>query len=158
MDKDFLQSLKHRGFTARIKRLGDTMLYDSKKYYLNSDLDIEPNFHIVFLLLKEEKELTVTEIAKRLKFSHPAIIKITKKMKVKGYLESLPDASDNRKTILRLSNKGLKQLPIFEKEWNAFGEVIKEVVDESFLRKLAKIENRLYDQSICERYFNKYSK
>lgn len=156
MEKDFLQSLKHKGFTARIKRLSDAMFYDSKRYYSNSHLDIEPNWHIIFLLLKTEKELTVTEIAKRLKFSHPAIIKIIKKMKEKGHLDSLPDHSDNRKTILRLSDKGLKHLLIFEKEWNRFRDVIKEVVDEEFLLKLAEIENRLYDQSLSMRYLKKY--
>ena len=155
MDKDFLQSLKYKGFTARIKRLGDSMLYDSIRYYANSELDIEPNWHIVFLLLKEEKELTVTEIAKRLKFSHPAIIKIIKKMKEKGYLDSLAHRSDNRKTILRLSDKGLNYLPIFEKRWNAFEVLIKEIVDEEFLAKLAEIENKLYEQSIAERYAEK---
>ncbi len=156
MEKDFLQTLGHIGFTARIKRLYDSMYYDSKRYYSSSHLDIEPNWHIIFLLLKAEKGLSVTEIAKRLKFSHPAIIKVTKKMKERGYIDSLPDSSDNRKSIIRLSDKGLKHLPIFEKEWNRFRDVIKEVVDEAFLLKMAEIENKLYDQSLSKRYIQKY--
>jgi len=158
MEKDFLQSLNHRGFTARIKRLGDTMLYDSKKYYQNSQFDLEPNFHMIFLLLKKENGLSVTEIARRVKFSHPAIIKIVKKMKAKGYLEGFPDASDNRKTLVQLSKKGLKQLPIFEKEWNKHQKVIKEIVDDEFLFKLAQIEDKLYSQSISQRYIQKFKK
>lgn len=157
MDNDFLRILKHKGFTARIKRLSDSMFYDSKRYFSNYHLDLEPNWHMVFLLLKAEKELTVTEIAKRVKFSHPAIIKITKKMKEKGYLESLPDASDNRKILLRLSKKGLKQLPIFEEQWEKVDRVLKEVVDEDFLAKLAEIEDKLNTLSISERFLKKYN-
>ncbi len=156
MDNDFLQTLKYKGFTARIKRLSDSMFYDSKQYFSNYHLDLEPNWHMVFLLLKAEKQLTVTEIAKRVKFSHPAIIKIIKKMKSKGYLESLPDSSDSRKTLLRLSKKGLKHLPAFEEQWEKVDSVIREVVDDEFLLKLAEIEERLGSQSISERYLKKY--
>lgn len=157
MSKDFLQTLRYKGFTARIKRLSDSMFYDSKRYFSNYHLDLEPNWHMIFLLLKVEKELTVTEIAKKVKFSHPAIIKITKKMKEKGYLESLQDSSDNRKTILRLSKKGLFHLPAFEEQWEKVDSIIREVVDEEFLSKLAEIEDNLSKLTISERFLIKYN-
>lgn len=155
MEKDFVQSLEYVGFTARIKRLSDGLMYDAKSIYNHTDLDIEPNWHIIFLLLKDQKELTVTEIAKRLRFSHPGIIKITNKMKDKGYLKSRPDSTDSRKTLLSLSEKSQEQFPEFEKEWNAIQAVVEEVVDQDFLNRLAELEKRLADGSISERYILK---
>ena len=152
MDSDFLQSLGQMAFTARIKRLSDSMLYDSRKYYNSSELDIEPNWHVIFLLLKHENELSVTEVAKRLRFSHPGIIKIVKKMKEKGYLVSFLDPNDQRRTLLSLSKKGWKQLPGLERKWQAMEAVIKEVVSDQFLADLAKIENKLNHLSISNRY------
>lgn len=155
MEKDFLQSLDYIGFTARIKRLSDAIMYDARNIYNHSDLDIEPNWHIIFLLLKEHKELTVTEIAKRLRFSHPGIIKITKKMKERGYLNSRPDSHDQRKAILSLSKKSLKQFPLFEEEWDCIQSVIEGMLDKNFLKQLAEVESKFINGSISEGYFLK---
>ncbi|MFK8039430.1 MAG: MarR family winged helix-turn-helix transcriptional regulator [Crocinitomicaceae bacterium] len=157
MKKEFLQSLEFIGFTARIKRLSDTLIYDAKEIYNNSKLDIEPNWHIIFLLLKDQKELTVTEIAKKLRFSHPGIIKITNKMKEKGYLDSRPDLTDSRKTLLCLSEKSINQFPKFEKKWNSIQAVVEEIVDQEFLDKLSQVENRIANGSISERFALKHS-
>ena len=155
MENDFVQSLAYIGFTARIKRLSDGLMYDAKSIYNQSSLDIEPNWHIIFLLLKDQQELTVTEIAKQLRFSHPGIIKITNKMKEKGYLKSRADSSDSRKTLLSLSKKSLDQFPEFEVEWNAIQEVVEEVVDKDFLKKLSQLEEKLAEGSISERFIRK---
>jgi DNA-binding MarR family transcriptional regulator len=155
MERDFLQSLKFIGFTARIKRLSDGLLYDAIKVYKNSDVDIEPNWHLVFLLLKEKEKLTVTEIAKELGFSHPAIIKIIKKMRENDYLEAISDEKDHRKTYLQLSKKSINELPKLEENWNQIQSVIKEFVDEDFLLKLNHMEQQLQELSLFERYINK---
>lgn len=155
MEKDFLQSLKYIGFTARIKRLSDGLLYDAIRVYKNTDIGIEPNWHLVFLLLKEKEKLTVTEIAKKLGFSHPAIIKIIKKMRENDYLESIQDEKDHRKTYLKLSEKSIKELPELEKNWNHIQSVIQEFADDDFLHKLSIIEEKLLEESLFERYINR---
>lgn len=127
-------------------------MYEAKSIYVNSPLDIEPNWHIIFLLLKEKKELPVTEIAQILGFSHPAIIKIAKKMTNQGYLDIVNHPSDSRKKLLRLSEKSLKKLEEFEAQWKVIGSVIKEVVDKKFLDKLDKVETLVNNKTLVERY------
>lgn len=158
MKEDFLQSLKFIGFTARMKRLSDNLMYDAKMVYANSELDIEPNWHLIFLLLKQEKELSVTEIARILGFSHPAIIKITKKMHSTGYIVSTPSPVDNRKTLLRLSDKAIQALPMFEKNWQIIKSIVEEMVDETFLNQLTEIENQLQDKTLTDRFIQEKTK
>lgn len=156
MKEDFLQQIESLGFTARLKRLSDILVYSAREHYKNIDLDIDPNWHLVFLLLKENGQLTVTEIASKLGFSHPGVIKIVKKMKESYYLESITDKKDSRKQQLQLSEKALNNLPKFEKEWSNIQQVIEEVIDEEFYENLARIENRLKEASFIERYNRKF--
>lgn len=156
MNNDYLQYLEFKGFTARIKRLSDFLLYDSRNYYSNSKYELEPNWHLIFLMLNDHEQLTVTEIAHKLKFSHPAVIKIARKMKAKGYLESLPHPTDSRKSFLKLTRNAKKDMPNFEKEWNRQERIIKEVVDVEFLDLLSDIEKSIFSKSISERYQDRF--
>ncbi len=154
MEKDFLNSLASAGYTARIKRISDSLMYDARRVYAEIDLDIEPNWHLIFLLLKQEKTLSVTEIADVLGFSHPAIIKIVKKMKAKGYLDSRTDPNDSRKQLMELSSKAKQKLPEFEKEWNHIKTVIENIIDSDMARLLTQLEEKLRHTSLLETYRN----
>ncbi|WP_420602193.1 GNAT family N-acetyltransferase [Flagellimonas sp.] len=156
MDQDFLPTLKHLGFTARIKRLNEKIVSSTVEHYTNLNLDIEPNWHVIFLLLKQKGKLTVTEIASTLGFSHPAMIKITRKMKDKGYLESHKDAKDGRRTYIQISKKGKKAFPLFEEEWYRIQEVLQEFVTDDFLEKFDQLEAQLQKQSFKERYNTRF--
>ncbi|WP_411029072.1 MarR family winged helix-turn-helix transcriptional regulator [Spongiimicrobium sp. 3-5] len=157
MENDFLNGLGFIGFTARIKRISDTLMYSAIEHYKNIDIGIEPNWHLVFLLLKQERKLTVTAIAEQLQFSHPGVIKIVNKMKEAGYLTSITDTQDARKQLIQLSDKALKELPKFEKEWNNIQLIIKEFVDLDMLYKLNGLEKDLKDISFVERYQRKFT-
>lgn len=152
METDFLQKLEFVGFTARMKRISDSLMYDARRIYDDLDIGIEPNWHLIFLLLKKEKQLTVTQVAQELGFSHPAIIKITKKMENKGFIERIPDSSDSRKQLLQLTSKSKSELPRFEEEWSKIEQVIKDIVDHDFLEKLSEIETKLQNNSLFAGY------
>ena len=152
MEKDFLQKLEFVGFTARMKRISDSLMYDARRIYDDLDIGIEPNWHLIFLLLKKEKQLTVTQVALELGFSHPAIIKITKKMENKGFIERIPDSRDSRKQLLQLTSKSKSELSRFEEEWSKIEQVIKDIVDHDFLEKLSEIETKLQNNSLFAGY------
>ncbi len=154
IQEDFIRDLQESGFTARIKRLSDSMLYAARKLYKTLDLDIEPNWHLIFLLLKKEEVLSITDISSKLHFSHPAIIKIIKKMKEKGYVTSFSNPSDSRKQMIKLSDKALKELPKLEEKWNSIHNVIEDLIEKDFLEKLSSIENQLATKSLSERVIN----
>ncbi len=153
MKNDFLTELGYSGFSARLKRISDALLYSTRDLYKSLDLEIEPNWHLIFLLLKKEESLSVTEIASRLQFSHPAVIKMVKKMKERGYLFSVVDGIDSRKKLLSLSKKAKSDLPKFEKIWDTIQSVIEELIgDENVLfQDLQLLEKNIKEESIKER-------
>src|SRR5699024_3180774 len=107
------------GLTARLKRLNDQFVYQTKAFYDMKEIDIEPNWHMIFLLLQKYETMTVMEMAEELNLSHPAIVRLVDKMKKKGYIRSRRDKDDRRKYQLSLSRKAEQKLPQLEEYWKA---------------------------------------
>ncbi|WP_421870304.1 MarR family winged helix-turn-helix transcriptional regulator [Marinoscillum sp.] len=154
--KDFAKELGCLGFTMRIKRISDALMHDGKKMYKQLGLDIEPNWYVIFRLLKQEGELSVTEVSDRVGMAHPSIISLTNKMIKAGYLTSSQCTDDNRRRLLTLSTKAEEKLPEFERVWKA-GEagVIDAVADTEIMNALTLIEERFGEKGFRERTLDK---
>ncbi len=153
--EDFAKDLGCLGFTMRLKRLSDALMHDGRKMYKTLGLDLEPNWYVIFRLLKREGELSVTEIAERIHLAHPSVISITNKMIKADYLYSTPCDLDNRRRVLNLTEKALERLPEFEKIWNA-GErgVIKALAGTHAMEVLEELEKRFTKKGFKDRTFD----
>lgn len=142
---DFLIDIEYEGITSRLKRLSDTLLYSTKDLYKTEGLDIDPNWNLIFRLLQEHQELTITEMAETLQFSHPAVIKIVKKMKKQGYINSYADKTDKRKQVLSLTSKAKQHISTFDMYWKAGTQVVEDLLADSpnLLNELTKIEEKV---------------
>ncbi len=107
-------------------------MYSTRQFYRDHGLEIEPNWHMIFLLLQKHEKLTVMEIAEKLHLSHPAIVQLVDKMKKKGYINSVKDKKDKRK---------------------AGDEAVKEIMNHSkaILDYLAVLENNMDEADFRER-------
>ncbi|CAZ98359.1 MarR family transcriptional regulator [Zobellia galactanivorans] len=150
---DFLTEIEYAGLMSRIKRLSDEVLYSTRDYYKTVGLDIEPNWHLIFLLLEKHKCMTITEIAQELRMSHPACVKIIKKMKKKGYINTSTDDNDSRKQLLELSEKSKEQLPVFREHWNAGAKTTEDLIKNSphFVEELKEMEILVSEKNYKER-------
>ncbi len=157
MKEDYLKELEHLGLIARLKRLSDNMLYSIRDIYKIKGFDIEPNWHIVFLLLKKYRSRTMTQISDSLGLSQPAIVKMINKMKESGYIEVVVDSVDNRKKQLMLSKKAKKELPTFEKVWSRGEATIAELLtkNKTFTSQLEDIEKQLEEKSFKDRVMSR---
>lgn len=153
---DFLQEIEFAGLNSRLKRLSDDLLYSTREYYKEVGLDIEPNWHLIFLLLEKHEALTITEISQKLRMSHPACVKIINKMKKKGYVNTQADPDDLRKQLLKLSSKAINNLPSFHKHWDACIKTSKDLMKNSpdFFNELAEFENLVAEESYKARTLN----
>lgn len=145
MKEDFLIEMGYAGLTGRLKRLSDAFIYQTRDFYRDHESDIEPNWHMIFLLLQKNEKMTVTEIAEALQLSHPAIVKLINKMKKRGYVTAALDPSDNRKYQLMLSSKAKKELPVLEEYWVAGEKALQELLgfDTRLLDEIQKLEDRM---------------
>lgn len=160
MKDDFLVEMGYPGLTARLKRLNDQFVYQTKEFYKIKGLEIDPNWHMVFLLLLKYEELTVMEIAERLNLSHPAIVKLINKMKEKGYIKSKRDKEDLRKYHLKLSEKAQQELPQFEQYWKAGNRAVEEMMNHSkkLLDLLEEVEDNMEKMDFTRRMEENYQK
>lgn len=148
-----MKQYTHLTLTARLKRISDNLLYSAKDLYKELNLEIEPNWHLIFLLFKEKETLTITEIAEKLKISQPGVIKIVNKMKGKKYLKTEKDEKDNRIQLLRLTTKSKNELPKLEEVWIAGEKTISEILNNNteIYDQLDQIENAILESSYKER-------
>jgi MarR family transcriptional regulator, negative regulator of the multidrug operon emrRAB len=153
MKNDYLKDLGYLGVTARIKRLSDALSSGIKDLYLTNNVDIEPSWHLLFLYLKKEKQSTLSEIAEVFRFSQPAAYKMITRMVKKGYILVEVDNSDGRKKILRLSAKAKKNMPKYEKIWDAGLNSVREMLkaNKDFLSSLENFELQHESKSFTER-------
>lgn len=153
MENDFLIEMGFPGLTGRLKRLNDLFVNQTRQFYKEHNIDIEPNWHMIFLLLEKNEKLSITEIADNLQISHPGVIKLTKKMKRNGYLDSEQDPTDSRKHLLKLSEKAKQKLPELHTYWNAGNQAIAEMLDnnEQLLEELKVVEQNMQVADFKER-------
>ena len=157
--EDFAKELGCLGFTMRIKRISDALMHDGKKMYKQLGLDIEPNWYVIFRLLMQESQLSVTEISEKVGMAHPSIITITNKMIKAGYIRSDQCTEDSRRRLLTLSPKALDKMPEFERIWKAGEEgVIDAVADTEIMNALSLIEKRFGEKGFRERTLEKLTK
>ena len=160
MKYDFINELGYLALATRLKRISDAMVHSGRQMYKELKMDIEPNWFLVFKLLQKFDGLTVTEMAKKLHFSHPSVITLVGKMESKGYISSANHIDDSRKRVYSLSEKALEQLPEFEKIWQAGTSGVKKLFHDSdaFLQQLESIEVQLSKEDFMTRTFNELQK
>lgn len=160
MEKDFIKELGYRALDNRLKRISDKMTHDTRKFFKQIDIDVEPSWHLVFKLLRENESLTMVEIAEQLGYSHPSMVAVLKKMKAKGYIKSEIDSVDKRKQNIKLTRKTYDKLPELEQIWESCENAIYKMLNEdlSIIKYLDEIESSLKDIPLNERFYNNYQK
>lgn len=156
MKYDFVNELGYLGLAVRLKRLSEAMVHSGRQMYKALGKDIEPNWFLIFKLLKKYHQLSVTEMATKLHFSHPSVITIVSKMENAGYLLSTVDKTDSRKKNFTLSKKAEDSLPELEQIWEAGTEGVGKLFSENsnFMDQLESLEISYSEMDFKERTLN----
>ncbi len=149
---DYLASKGYFTLITRIKRLSDKIQQSGRSFYKEMGMQIEPNWYLIFEVLREHEVMTVTEIAEKIKFSHPSVITITQKMIKAGYLTTTVNMSDSRKQDLCLSPKAIQEFPELNKVWKACLDAIEQIFDNTiFLKEFEKLEMAIEKRNFKDR-------
>lgn len=153
MEEDFLREHGFLSISARMKRIVEETTHSSRVLYKELDVDIEPNWYLVFRLLEKEGGLTIVEIANCLKFSHPTVVTLISKLKQRGYVESTVSETDSRRKPIKLTQKSIDKLPEFKKIWEAGELALKSLFKENtdFINELNFVEEQLNKRNFKER-------
>jgi len=153
MQEDILKELGYANLDTRLKRISDHMSHSLRAMYRSLQIDTEPNWYLILFIVDEKSEVSVMEIAERLKFTHQSIMNMTNKMISKGYLVSEKSSVDKRKTIFKLTQKAKDNLPLFNKIWEIGKRVTLELLDQNveIMEHLERLESNLRQASFGER-------
>lgn len=157
MDDDLIREMGYANIDARLKRISDRMSHSIRSMYKELKIDTEPNWYLVLILVRDTPNISVMEIAHRIKFTHQSVITMTNKMINNGYLENAKDQTDKRKTVFQLTKKAKTNLPLFTKIWDIGKEVIFELInqDEAIVHHLEVLETNLEESSFGARIIKK---
>lgn len=142
---------------TRLKRISDKMTHSTRLMYKKINIDIEPNWYLVLILVEKTPNISVTEIAEKLNFTHQSVITMTNKMVNRDYLQISKGIKDKRKTIFNLTLKAIEILPEISEIWEAGKSVIYELLngDTSIIKYLEILESNLDEKTFGERIINK---
>ena len=153
MGDDLVRALGYANLDTRLKRISDRMSHSLRSMYKELGIDVEPNWYLVLLIVKEQPNSSVMEIAEKLKFTHQSVINMTNKMIGKDYLISEKDSEDKRKTVFRLTEKAKSNFPLFHRIWEIGKTVIYELLNgkTEIIEHLELLEINLEEASFGQR-------
>ena len=156
MQYDFVNELGYLALATRLKRVSEAMVHSGRQMYKSLGLDIEPNWYLIFKLLVKYEELSITEMATKLHFSHPSVITLVNKMEANKYVQSKVDPNDSRKRNYTLTQKAVDHLPQFEQIWVSGTEGVRKLFPEgsTFMQDLETLEIKLSQLDFKQRTFN----
>src|SRR4029453_19528904 len=143
---DFVSGLGMLVVDHRLRRIVDQLLGARGAVSPQETLPFGPRWTSTFLLLEREGALPVTAIAKRLRLSHPAIIKITNAMIEAGLVANTADAADDRRRLLRLTPRARRLSSRLHRIWDAVTDAQREIFTQAgcnVLDVIHHVENQL---------------
>jgi ribosomal protein S18 acetylase RimI-like enzyme len=156
-----IESLGPLALASRLKNLSDKLMQGVARIYHEMDLDFEPRWFPVTHYLFKNGAVSVTSLANALKQSHPAILQVTQSMKQKGLVSLAKDEKDLRKTIIRLTPKGLKLAENLTGTWEEIAtatEVLMKENNVNLLKDIATLEKALENEEIYARVKKEYAR
>ncbi len=143
------------GLCLRLKRLGEQITQDARRLYRELNLDIEPGWNSILLMLEQEPQgLGVSQIARNLGISHPSASVTVRQLVTRGYVDLASDPSDGRRRVVQLSDKAVAELPEFKRIWDAFERSMQDVINaagDNVFEVIAGLESELRNRSMDER-------
>ena len=106
---DFVESLGLPLFAHRLRRLSEALVEDGRTWLPRMGVTSPPKAGSTLMLLAAEGPMSVTEIATRLRLTHPLIIKLVRELETLGLARTEQDPNDGRRRPVSLTAAGRRE-------------------------------------------------
>jgi DNA-binding MarR family transcriptional regulator len=137
---DFVESLGLPLFAHRLRRLSEALVEDVGAWLPQAGVTAPPKAGSTLLLLAEAGPLSVTEIATRLRLTHPLIVKLARELEALGLVRADQDPADGRRRPLSLTQAGRAQAARLGDVNHALARAYGELFAEAGANALAAVE------------------
>ncbi|HEX8571111.1 MAG TPA: MarR family transcriptional regulator [Caulobacteraceae bacterium] len=90
----------------RLRRASELLVDAYGRWLAEVGPDVPPRALSTMMLLDETGPQGVTQIARRLRFTHPLMIELTRALEAKGFVSARTDPADARRRLLELTPSG----------------------------------------------------
>lgn len=140
---------------TRFRRISEKLYADGDLIYRNAGIDFKATwFPIYYLLSKPKDNLTITQIADEIGFTHVTVKNVLGELKGKGLVSIRANPADGRSKLIALSQKGTNLLEKLQPIWLQFSKVLNDILCEGHpdtITILDNIDNALERKPISER-------
>lgn len=151
---DFVRSLGPAFLPHILRRLSDLMV-DGGMEWAELDPRLPPlRTHSTMFALDGRGELAVTELAALIRQSHPHALQWVKALEKLGLVARHRDPQDARRTMLRLTEKGIATMPAIHHARSIHEKVVRRLcteLDDDMWERLRQLEALLEDRSYVDR-------
>lgn len=151
---DMINQLGSLALASRLRRLSDRLMRDVARVYRELQVSFEPRWFPLLYLLHRQSVMSVTDAARALGLTHPAVNQIAGAMIRAGLVSGAKDRTDERRRLLRLTKKGEKIHHELAAVWKEIEAANRELLEESgcdVLSLLVTIERLLDNRDMYAR-------
>jgi DNA-binding MarR family transcriptional regulator len=140
MAADFVRSLGLAFLAHRLRRASELILEGSAEALRDFGIAAPPRAGSTLLLLRAHGPMGITEIAFRLRLSHPLIIGLTDALAGEGLVAAETDPKDRRRRLIALTPKGEAEAARFDTFLRALVQAFEGMFEESGADLFAALE------------------
>jgi DNA-binding MarR family transcriptional regulator len=107
--RDFIESQGNVFVAHRLRRSSDRIVEQVGKVLSTLDINVPPRGGSMMLLIDQESPIGVVEISRRLRLSHPLIVRMTQRFAAAGLATIEIDPEDARRRLVVPTAKGRHQ-------------------------------------------------
>ncbi len=151
---DMMQQMGALPLASRLRRLHERLIRDGARIYRDQNLPFEPRWFPIYATLLRRSPISVTEMAREVGLTHPAINQAANAMEKTGLLVSIRDRKDDRKRLLSLSAEGKRLEWRLAPLWKSFEQATTELMRETgvdLIDALDRLERALDKSEMYDR-------
>jgi len=151
-----MNSIEQAGMLAiasRMQRLSEQLRKDGAEIYRSFDIQFEPKWFPVIYALHQKTQLSVVEVASEIGYTHPSTISLLKELEKQKLVRSVKDKTDERKRLIRLTEKGIALVAQMQPVWELIEKTITRITDtrNNLLKAITEVEEELKKKSFLQR-------
>lgn len=148
-----LQTYGSLMLASRLRRLSDQLYAGVDASYLAAGVEFTSRCFPLLLLLRDNGPTAITALAAQIGQTHPVVVQLGRKLLDAGVVVEMPDAKDERRRLLALSDAGLALLRDMTPLWDDVRAAVDAVFEQGtpqFMALLERAEARLHAQGFGE--------
>ncbi len=112
---------------TRMRKVAETMYAGVDEVYRGQGVKLPSRCFPILFLLRDHGRLGISELARLLGQSHPAVSQMSRKLLEHGVVREGPDPQDDRRRLLSLSQRGVNLMARLEPVWQAIVQALGEL-------------------------------